>query len=202
MCPGHLQAGTHELRTVSVKQVLWFGPVMACPHHLRSGGTTAAHSWGPSSPPPSCKFHFENIWNTKKGLQILLTCFPLALFCEVIQKCLPVALVQDFTPKCKTEWFCILCVCVREKEREREGERNSVSQLPLYPLHVLFRTEEEDSAQCSLQLWQQGRNTRLCLLKNVRQGFPSGAVVENLPANAGDTGSSPGLGRSHKPRSN
>ena len=33
-------------------------------------------------------------------------------------------------------------------------------------------------------------------------GFPGGAVVENLPANAGDTGSSPGLGRSHIPRSN
>ena len=33
-------------------------------------------------------------------------------------------------------------------------------------------------------------------------GFPDGAVVENLPANAGDTGSSPGLGGSHMPRSN
>ena len=33
------------------------------------------------------------------------------------------------------------------------------------------------------------------------RGFPGGAVVENLPANAGDTGSSPGLGRSHVPRS-
>ena len=33
-------------------------------------------------------------------------------------------------------------------------------------------------------------------------GFPGGAVVENLPANAGDTGSSPGPGRSHMPRSN
>ena len=36
----------------------------------------------------------------------------------------------------------------------------------------------------------------------VLTGFPGGAVVENLPANAGDTGSSPGLGRSHMPRSN
>ena len=27
-------------------------------------------------------------------------------------------------------------------------------------------------------------------------------MVENLPANAGDTGSSPGLGRSHRPWSN
>ena len=33
------------------------------------------------------------------------------------------------------------------------------------------------------------------------RGFPGGAVVENLPANAGDTGSSPGLGGSHVPRS-
>ena len=33
-------------------------------------------------------------------------------------------------------------------------------------------------------------------------GFPGGAVVENLPANAGDIGSSPGLRRSHMPRSN
>ena len=33
-------------------------------------------------------------------------------------------------------------------------------------------------------------------------GFPGGAVVQNLPANAGDMGSSPGLGRSHMPRSN
>ena len=32
-------------------------------------------------------------------------------------------------------------------------------------------------------------------------GFPGGTVAENLPANAGDTGSSPGLGRSHMPQS-
>ena len=32
-------------------------------------------------------------------------------------------------------------------------------------------------------------------------GFPVGAVV-NPPANTGDTGSIPGLGRSHMPRSN
>ena len=40
------------------------------------------------------------------------------------------------------------------------------------------------------------------MLKSLGEGFPGGAVVENLPANAGDTGSSPGLGRSHMPRSN
>ena len=33
-------------------------------------------------------------------------------------------------------------------------------------------------------------------------GFPGGAVVDNPPADVGDTGSSPGPGRSHMPRSN
>ena len=32
-------------------------------------------------------------------------------------------------------------------------------------------------------------------------GFPGGAVVKNPPANSGNTGSSPGLGRSHMLRS-
>ena len=40
----------------------------------------------------------------------------------------------------------------------------------------------------------------LYLFRNV-WGFPGGAVVEGLPANAGDTGSGPGLGGSHMPRS-
>ena len=37
--------------------------------------------------------------------------------------------------------------------------------------------------------------------KNLVEGFPGGTVVENLPANAGDTGPSPALGRSHMPQS-
>ena len=45
-------------------------------------------------------------------------------------------------------------------------------------------------------------NRRKGIIKNRSGGFPGGAVVENLPANAGDTGSSPGLGRSHVLRSN
>ncbi|KAJ8786157.1 hypothetical protein J1605_006513 [Eschrichtius robustus] len=40
------------------------------------------------------------------------------------------------------------------------------------------------------------------VLNTSSAGFPGGTVVENPPANAGDTGSSPGLGRSHMPRSN
>ena len=35
------------------------------------------------------------------------------------------------------------------------------------------------------------------VLKLTVGDFPNGAVVKNPPANAGDTGSSPGPGRSH-----
>ena len=44
----------------------------------------------------------------------------------------------------------------------------------------------------------QGRKDSIKLMG---LGFPGGAVVKNPPANAGDTGSSPGPGRSHMPRS-
>ena len=39
-------------------------------------------------------------------------------------------------------------------------------------------------------------------VEKIHGGFSGGAVVKNLPASAGDTGSSPGPGKSHMPRSN
>ena len=54
-------------------------------------------------------------------------------------------------------------------------------------------------------VWRHKRPRRAKAILRVKKqswGFPGGAVVEHLPANAGDTGSSPGLGRSHMPRSN
>ena len=59
-----------------------------------------------------------------------------------------------------------------ERERERERERK--------------RERERGRGRESLKCW----------------GFPGGAVVENPPASAGDTGPSPGPGRSHMPQSN
>ena len=62
--------------------------------------------------------------------------------------------------------------------------------------------------QCFLTLENKGYAVygkslpKSCNKKLNYEGFPGGAVVENLPANAGDTGSSPGLGGSHMPRSN
>ena len=58
--------------------------------------------------------------------------------------------------------------------------------------------------EAKIEKMQEMFNKDLEELKNKQtemRGFPGGAVVENLPANAGDTGSSPGLGRSHMPQS-
>ena len=48
------------------------------------------------------------------------------------------------------------------------------------------------------QLWY----SHIQWLKNNEGDLPGGAVVKNLPANVGGMGSSPGSGRSHRPRSN
>ena len=48
---------------------------------------------------------------------------------------------------------------------------------------------------------QPGKQNQSVYLKQGFGDFPGGAVVKNLPANAGDTGSSPGPGRCHVPRS-
>ena len=51
--------------------------------------------------------------------------------------------------------------------------------------------------------WRKGRLRHLQVGSRVKHGdFPGGTVVKNLPANAGDTGLSPGPGRSHMPWSN
>ena len=53
-----------------------------------------------------------------------------------------------------------------------------------------------------VQLLKQDPSSSRDIHNNIFGGFPGGTVVENLPANAGDTGSSPGLGRSHMLQSN
>ena len=58
-------------------------------------------------------------------------------------------------------------------------------------------TMQEETDDTSRQMGTLRRNQ-----KEMLGGFPGGAVVKNPPDNAGDTGSSPGPGRSHMPRSN
>ena len=65
----------------------------------------------------------------------------------------------------------------------------------------------EDGINKELFMFTEGKLQKKCkwlknTLKNSAWDFPGGAVVRKLPANAGDTGSIPGPGRSHMPRSN
>ena len=59
---------------------------------------------------------------------------------------------------------------------------------------------------CKIRTLPERKKVRMALYQSnqkcLLQGFPGGAAVESLPANSGDAGSSPGLGRSHMPRSN
>ena len=59
----------------------------------------------------------------------------------------------------------------------------------------------ENAMQCERAAFGQ-RWDSLSNNKKEDWGFPGGTVVKNLPANAEDTGLSPGPGRSHMPRSN
>ena len=67
-----------------------------------------------------------------------------------------------------------------------------------------IKDESSKSGDSCLIIEQSSINGHLVLLRMIKvilEGFRGGAVVKNPPANAGDAGSSPGLGRSHMPRS-
>ena len=64
---------------------------------------------------------------------------------------------------------------------------------------ILYRENPKDATRKLLELINEFR--KVAGHKINAQGFPGGAVVESLPANAGDAGSGPGLGGSHMPRS-
>ena len=71
---------------------------------------------------------------------------------------------------------------------------NSAPEFPPYP------SSKEESMSC-------GFPTKKWFLflkkkKEQKEDLPSGPAVKNPPANAGDTGMAPGLGRSHMPQSN
>ena len=53
-----------------------------------------------------------------------------------------------------------------------------------------------------MKMIQDLRKGMKAKIKKMQEDFPGGTVVKNPLANAGDTGSSPGPGRSHMPQSN
>ena len=89
----------------------------------------------------------------------------------------------------------------QEKSLEKTSNETEINNLPdkgFQTLVIRILTEpgkkkkDEHSENC---------NKKLKNIKRTR-GLPDGAVVDNLPANAGDMGSCPGLGRSHMLQSN
>ena len=65
-------------------------------------------------------------------------------------------------------------------------------------MHLFLQSVSEESAYYVPDAALSTGNTK-GNIKNSLLGFPGGAVVESLPASAGNTGSSPGLGGSHMP---
>ena len=67
---------------------------------------------------------------------------------------------------------------------------------------LVSAVKQSESATHIRTLWNKFNQGGELLYTGNCKDFPGGTVVKNLPANAGDTGSRPGLGRSHMPWSN
>ena len=87
--------------------------------------------------------------------------------------------------------------CTATKSSPRSATRES----PLAATKTQLSQKKPNKQKTTTMKYHLTR-VRMTIIKKSTGGFPGGAVVENLPANAGDTGLSPGLGRSHVPQSN
>ena len=70
------------------------------------------------------------------------------------------------------------------------------------PMFLLWEKTFETYKQIISIICKKMLSIKKTNINNPIEGFPGGAVVGGLPANAGDAGSGPGLGGSHMPRSN
>ena len=90
---------------------------------------------------------------------------------------------------------CKHCLAVPQKVKHRiaTGPSNSTPG---------FKPKITESSHLKDTCGPKFRAVSLAIARRQKQDFPSGPGVKHLPANAGDTGSTPGQGRSHMPWSN
>ena len=110
-------------------------------------------------------------------------------------------------------WDNIKCTNIRiigvpEEEGKKKGtekifEEIIVENFPTMGKEIVNQVQEAQRVPYRINPRRNMPRHILIKLSKIKyRGFPGGAVVENLPANTGDVGSSPGLGGSHMPRSN
>ena len=106
---------------------------------------------------------------------------------------------------CVCVCVCV-CVCISYCNQQplllgdRKGVLNLFDEMSHFLLGLKLKMDPTlCSSKSTLYIFH---NTAKFPSKKCKRDFPGVAVVKNLPANAGDTGSSPGPGRSHMPRSN
>ena len=87
----------------------------------------------------------------------------------------------------RVRWTVGCKVWCQGQRRVRETQLGNIS------IKMVFKSMDSD-----MSTQRRGEREK----RSSSGDFPGGAVVKNPPANAGDTGSSPGPGRSHMPRSN
>ena len=93
-----------------------------------------------------------------------------------------------------------LCLNLRQLKRVQMSYNESLFVMSVVNLHLCI-TNKPFSKYVRILIRIQVECSELGLRYKDR-GFPGGTAVKNPPANAGNTGLSPGPGRSHMPQSN
>ena len=100
--------------------------------------------------------------------------------------------VWKFPKKLKIELPCDPAVLLLYISKESKNTNSKRYMNPNVHSSIIYNSQDTEATLVSINRWMNKEDVR---------DFPGGAVVKNLPANEGDMGLIPGLGKSHMPRS-
>ena len=89
--------------------------------------------------------------------------------------------------------------CRQKINKETQALNDTSDQIDLIDIYRAFYPNATEYTFFSCAQGTFSRTDHMLGHKKQASGFPGGTVVKNLPANAGNTGLIPGLGRSHMP---